>query len=178
MPHPTLILIAAMAKNRVIGHHNRLPWHLPADLRHFKALTLGKSLLMGRKTWESLPGPLPGRQLILLTRDPHYRANGCRIAHTLEQALTLAGSDHELWVAGGESLYRQTLPLAQRLYLTEIACQPEGDTHFPAWPAAEWELLDNEPHPADERNPYSYRFSLYGRRETLGARCETLGARR
>jgi dihydrofolate reductase len=135
-------LIAALAKNRAIGKDNQLLWHLPEDMRHFRETTRGKTVIMGRKTWESLPAafrPLPGRRNIVVTRDRHYLAEGATLAHTLAEAIAAAGNDDETFIIGGAELYRQALPLAQRLYLTEISQAYEGDVFFPVLPAAEWQ---------------------------------------
>jgi dihydrofolate reductase len=165
-PHakPVLSLIAAMARNRVIGIHNQLPWHLPADLQHFKALTLGKPMIMGRKTWESLPGLLPGRPHIVVSRDPHYHAEGAQVAHSLAEAVERAGElGDEVMVIGGANLYAQALPLADRLYLTLVDIEPDGDAWFPAFDPADWQLDGREDHARDQRNPYPYSFLSYRR---------------
>jgi dihydrofolate reductase len=165
-PHakPILSVIAAMARNRVIGRDNKLPWHLPADLAHFKTTTLGKPMIMGRRTWESLPGLLPGRPHIVVTRDPDYRAEGARVAHSLEQAIALAAElGDEVMLIGGAELYAQALPLADRLYLTEVDAEVEGDAWFPAFDPADWSLQSREEHGADARNAYPYRFLSYRR---------------
>jgi len=153
-----------MARNRVIGRAGRLPWHLPADLQRFKRLTLGKPILMGRKTWESLPGLLPQRRHIVLTQDPDYQAQGCELAHSIDQALALAGDAPELMVVGGAQLYRALLPRAQRLYLTLVEADLPGDAFFPEYDASEWRELRREVHAADARNPYPYSFIDYVRR--------------
>mgnify|MGYP001814615012 FL=1 len=153
-----LSLIAAMAENRVIGHENRLPWHLPADLQHFKTITLGKPVLMGRKTWESIGRPLPGRTNIVITRDADYVAEGCVVAHSLEEAVRAAGEAAEVMVIGGAQLYRQALPLADTLYLTLVHAEIQGDTRFPAWQPGEWRETARSDHEADDRNPHAYSF--------------------
>ncbi len=137
-------LIAAVARNRAIGKDNQLLWRLPEDMRHFRETTRGKAVIMGRKTWESLPAafrPLPGRRNIVLTRDPAYVAGGAVIARSLPDALALAGSEEEVFVIGGAELYRQALPLAGRLYLTEVAEAPDGDAFFPEISAADWQEI-------------------------------------
>jgi dihydrofolate reductase len=153
-----LSLVVAMAENRVIGHENRLPWHLPADLQHFKAITLGKPVLMGRKTWESIGRPLPGRTNIVITRDAGYVAEGCVVAHTLEEAVRAAGEAAEVMVIGGAQLYRQALPLADTLYLTLVHAEIQGDTRFPAWQPGEWRETARSDHAADDSNPHAYSF--------------------
>lgn len=153
-----LALIAALARNRVIGRDNRLPWHLPADLRFFRQATLGKPLLMGRRTWESIGRPLPGRRMIVLSRDPGCQAPGCAVARSLDQALAIAGAVPEIMVIGGASLYAQTLPLAERLYLTVVEADVPGDVRFPDWDERAWRLVWEEAHPADAAHAWPYRF--------------------
>lgn len=151
-------LVVAMDQNRLIGKQGQLPWRLPDDLKHFKALTLGKIVLMGRKTWDSLGRPLPQRENWVLTRDPEFRAEGARAFHTLDQAL-FAAKPAELMVIGGGELYRQILPLAQRLYLTEVQARLEGgDAWFPPLDRSVWRETEAETHPADERHVYPFRF--------------------
>lgn len=157
----TLTLIAALAGNRVIGRDNRLPWRLPADLRFFKQTTMGKPLLMGRRTWESIGRPLPGRRMIVLSRDPAYQAPGCTVAHSLEEALTVVGADAEAMVIGGAALYAQTLSLAQRMYLTQVATDMPGDAWFPVWDEREWQLVWEEAHLADTAHVWPYRFQRW-----------------
>ena len=153
-----IALIAALSDNLVIGRDNQLPWHLPADLRHFKTLTLDKPIIMGRRTWESLPGLLPRRTHILLTGDPDYRAEGCILTHSIEEALDAAGEVPEVMVIGGQTLYEQMLPLADRLYLTQVHVTIPGDAFFPIFDHAEWHEVAREDHRADEKNPYDYSF--------------------
>ena len=135
---PRLTLIAAVARNGVIGRDNRMPWHLPEDLRHFKALTMGHPMIMGRKTWESLPGRLPGRPHIVVTRDDGYRAEGATVVHSLPAAIANAGDCGEVFVIGGAEIYAQALATADRLQLTEIDADFDGDTTFPAWDRHQW----------------------------------------
>jgi dihydrofolate reductase len=158
-----LSLIAAMTRNRVIGKDNGMPWHLPADLAHFKATTLNKPVLMGRRTFESIGRPLPGRHNVVLTRDPGFAAVGVDIAHDLDSAMALAQPAEEIMVIGGANLYRQCLPHAQRLYITWIDAELEGDAHFPSWDPDEWREIHRERHPADERNAYDLTFVTYDR---------------
>ncbi len=155
---PMVTLIAAMAHNRVIGIDNSLPWDLPADMRHFREQTMGKPILMGRKTYDSIDRPLPGRQNIVVTRDHSVEIDGCDVVHSIEEALQRAGDAPEVMVMGGESFYRQLLPQAHRLLLTLIDLEIEGDAWFPQWEEAEWREVAREAHPADERNccPYSF----------------------
>lgn len=149
-------LIAAMAKNRVIGHSGRMPWHLPAELAHFKKITLGKTVLMGRRTFESIGRPLPHRRNLIITRQKNWHLTGCEVYPSLEAALTAAPADEELMVIGGATLYLQTLPLAQRLYLSFIECESPGDTYFPAWDPAEWQESNRRAHPADTHNLFAF----------------------
>jgi dihydrofolate reductase len=155
---PQISIIAAMAQNRVIGRDNRMPWHLPADLRHFKALTIGKPIIMGRKTWESLPGLLPDRPHIVITRDHTYRAEGCTVVPSIDEALKAAGDAPEVMIVGGGELYAQLLPRANHLYLTLIEAEIEGDAFFPEYESGEWREVGREEHLPDEKNPYPYSF--------------------
>lgn len=161
-------LIAALASNRVIGADNRLPWHLSADLKRFKALTWGKPIVMGRKTHESIGRPLPGRHNIVLTGNPGYRAEGCAIAHSEAEAVTLAGDAEELMVIGGAALYQAFLPQADRLYLTLIEREFDGDTSFPAFSPQDWQEAESETVADDPAVDFSYRFVRLDRRR-LGA---------
>jgi dihydrofolate reductase len=154
----TLSLIAAMDRNRLIGNGNDLPWRLPADLQHFKRITLGKPVLMGRLTYESIGKPLPGRRNIVITRDEGYRAEGCEVVDSIDAALEAVSDAEEAMVIGGATLYKQMLPKAHRLYVTCIDAVFDGDTWFPEWKEAEWRELSRESHEADERNPHPYSF--------------------
>lgn len=158
-----LSLIVAMADNRVIGRDNRLPWHLPADLKHFKALTMGKPVLMGRLTWESIGRPLPGRRNVVITRDRHYRASGCEVVGSVAEALHRLAASKEVMVIGGARLYEQTLPVADRLYITYIHADFDGDVRFPEFSPAEWRELAREDHGTDEKQPYAYSFVTLAR---------------
>ncbi|MEV3843358.1 type 3 dihydrofolate reductase [Aeromonas veronii] len=159
-------MIAAMAHDRVIGKDNQMPWHLPADLAHFKRVTLGKPVLMGRKTFESIGRPLPGRRNLVISRNPDYQAEGIEVVGSVEAALALlAGSSvEELMVIGGGHLYAEMLPSADCLYLTRIDLAVEGDTRFPAFDDGQWQRVDCESHPADEKNPHLYSFETWQRR--------------
>lgn len=167
-PFP-LAMIAALAENRVIGLDNKMPWHLPADLKHFKAMTLGKPIIMGRKTWDSLGRPLPGRLNLVVSHQPDLRLDGAEAFTSLDAALVRAeqwareqGVD-ELMLIGGAQLYGQALSQAQRLYLTRIEADPEGDAFFPAFDEAEWQRTDCQAHPAQGEAP-AYRFETWQRR--------------
>lgn len=159
-----LVLIAALDDNGLIGRAGDLPWRLPADLQHFKRLTLGKTVLMGRKTWVSLGRPLPQRDNWVISRDPDFRAEGARVFGSLEAALAAAAGVDEIVVIGGAELYRQTIAQAQRLELTRVRARVEGgDTWFPPIPADFVETA-SEAHEADERHAYAYRFTTLERR--------------
>ena len=139
---PEIVIIAAVARNRVIGKDNRLLWHIPEDMAHFKALTAGHTVIMGRKTWESLPErfrPLPGRRNIVITRQAGYAAPGAELASSLEKALELASTATVAFVIGGEQIYRQAMAVADRLEITEVGLEPEGDAWFPEVAAVDWE---------------------------------------
>lgn len=159
-----LCLIAALDRNGLIGRDNALPWRLPADLQHFKRLTMGKPIVMGRLTWESLGRPLPGRHNIVLTRDPAYRAEGASVVHSIDAALAAAGAVDEVMVIGGAALYRTLLARAARLYLTRIDAAFDGDAWFPEIDPAAWREVAREAHAPDERNPYPYAFVTLERR--------------
>ncbi len=161
MPKPVLTLIAAVARNGVIGIENHLPWHLPADLKHFKALTLGNTVIMGRKTWESLPEkfrPLPGRRNVVVTRYGSYRAEGAVVVTSLPAAIAATDSS-EAFVIGGAELYAAALPLADRLQLTEIDATFKGDTWFPAIDPQLWRETTRESHHGD--TGFDYAFVCY-----------------
>jgi dihydrofolate reductase len=155
--------IVAMDRNRVIGRDNDMPWHLPSDLEFFKRTTMHKPIVMGRKTHESIGRALPGRTNIIVTRDTHYQATGCLVAHSLPSAVVAAGSANEIFIIGGATLYRQALPIADRIYLTEIDTQVEGDTYFPELMPGEWREICYEASPDDERDEFTYRRRLLQR---------------
>ena len=161
---PILSIIVAMAKNRVIGRDNQLPWHLPADLRHFKQTTMGHPIIMGRKTYESIGRPLPGRQNIVITRNPDFQAEGCLVVHSLQEALAAVPEAEEVFIIGGASLYREALPLADRIYLTLVDAEVEGDTFFPELDASEWQEVRRETFTPDEKNPFGYAFIEFVRK--------------
>lgn len=161
---PKLTLVVAIAKNRVIGRDNQLPWHLPEDLAHFKAVTLGHPVLMGRKTWESLPPrfrPLPGRRNIVITRQAGYEAPGAEVAASVQAALALAGESDVVCCIGGAEIFAATLPLADTLEVTEVDLEPEGDTWFPVIAPAEWRETAREAHLA--QSGIGYAFVTYTR---------------
>ncbi len=152
-------MIAAMANGRVIGADNQMPWHLPADLAHFKRITMGKPIVMGRKTYESIGRALPGRLNIVISRDETYQLADATVVHSCEHAVAVAGDPEELMVIGGGTIYGHFLPLCQRLYLTLIDLDVEGDIVFPDYlSAADWNTTEQEFHSPDDKNPYSYQF--------------------
>lgn len=166
-PFP-LAMIAALAENRVIGLDNKMPWHLPADLKHFKAMTLGKPIIMGRKTWDSLGRPLPGRLNLVVSRQPGLRLEGAETFPSLDAAFARAeqwareqGVD-EVMLIGGAQLYAQALNRARRLYLTRIDAAPEGDAFFPDFDETHWQRVDDQAHPAEGDAP-AYRFETWQR---------------
>jgi dihydrofolate reductase len=156
---PRIYLLAAVARNGVIGRAGRLPWHLPEDLNHFKHLTLGHPIIMGRRTWESLPGPLPSRDNIVVTRTAGYDAPGAAVARSLAAALALCAGEPVVFVIGGEQLFAESLPLAAGLVLTEIDRDYEGDTLFPPYDHSRWRETQREPHTAADGTKFD--FVLY-----------------
>jgi len=160
----TLTLIAAMAANRVIGRANRLPWRLTADLRRFKRLTMGHAVLMGRRTWESIGGPLPGRRIIVVSRRAGFVADGAAVAASIAEALALAGEE-DVFVAGGAEIYRQTLPIAQRIELTLIERDFEGDATFPPFEGEGWRLAAEERPAEADTGDLPFRYQTWLREE-------------
>ncbi len=156
---PKVYLVAAVAANGVIGRDGRLPWHLPEDLKHFKRLTLGHPVIMGRKTWESLSGPLPGRDNIVVTRTAGYEAPGAAVASSLEAALVLCAGEPVVFVTGGEGLFAEAMPVASGLVLTEIHRDFEGDTRFPHFDRSRWRESQRERHTAADGTKFD--FVLY-----------------
>lgn len=158
-----LTIIAAMSANRVIGRNNDLAWHLPDDLKRFKELTKGHHVIMGRKTYESMGKPLPGRTNILVTNQKDYKAPGCIIVHTLKEAIQKAENDSQPYVIGGGKIYEQALPLSDTLELTLIHADVEGDTYFPEVDTKIWQIVAKESHQADEKHEYAFDFLTYQR---------------
>jgi dihydrofolate reductase len=159
-----IALVAALARNGVIGRDNRLPWRLPADLQHFKQLTMGRPIVMGRRTWASLGRPLPGRRNIVVTRDRAFRCDGCVVTHSIDEALAAAAGSEEVMIIGGAELYAQTLPQADRLYLTQVMADVEGDVRFPDFDTADWVEVERRACKADGKNEYDYQFVVLDRR--------------
>jgi dihydrofolate reductase len=158
-----LSLIVAMAKNRVIGADNRIPWHLPNELKLFKSLTMGHHIVMGRRTYESIGRLLPGRTSVIVTRQPEYDVPGAIVVHSLKEALSAAAGDSETFVIGGAELFRETLPIADRIYLTVVDAEPEGDTLMPAFDARDWQESDSRSFMPDQKHAYGYRFAVLDR---------------
>lgn len=157
--HPRIYLVAAVAANGVIGRDGRLPWHLPEDLKHFKRLTLGHPIIMGRRTWESLGGLLPGREHIVVTRTPGYAAPGAAVANSFDAALVLCAAEPIVFVIGGRELFAEALPLAAGLVMTEIHRDYEGDTWFPPYDRSRWRETQRERHAAPDGTKFD--FVLY-----------------
>ncbi len=157
----TISLIAALGKNRVIGNENKLIWNIPSDMKRFREITSGKSIIMGRKTFESIGKPLPRRKNTIITRDKNYKAEGCIVAHSLNEALEAAG-DGEIMVIGGAQIYAEFLPKAHRMYLTIIDKEFEGDAYFPEYSKDEWNEISREDH---EENGLNYSFIDFERIE-------------
>lgn len=162
---PCLSLVVAMAQNGVIGRDNGLPWRLPEDLRRFKAVTMGKPILMGRRSYESIGRALPGRLNLVLTRSKGFHAEGATVVHSVEAALKAAGDVAEVMVIGGAELYRQVLPFAHRIYLTHVHADLPGDTYFPAFDPTQWVDVACDSYPADERHPWAMTFVTMERKQ-------------
>ncbi len=160
-PVPRLSLIVAMASNRTIGINNTLPWRCPEDLKHFKTLTMGHHIIMGRKTFDSIGKPLPGRTTVVISRDSALKIEGCLVAHSVLEAIALCGDDNEIFVVGGAQIYAQTLPLADNLYITEIQQDVIGDAHFPDFDKTHWQEIKREPRSQDLPHPLQYHFVQY-----------------
>ncbi|HMD29529.1 MAG TPA: dihydrofolate reductase [Steroidobacteraceae bacterium] len=165
MKHAAVELVVAAAENDVIGRDRGLPWHLPADFRHFRALTLSRHVLMGRKTYESIGKALPDRTNLVLSRRAQFAPADCRVVATLDAARAIAGADSPLMVIGGAEIYRICLPVASRIHLTLVHAQIDGgDTFFPEWRGIEWRESSRERHAADAKNAYAYSFITLDRR--------------
>ncbi len=159
-------IIAAMTRDRVIGIKNTLPWKLPADMKWFRQHTLGKPVVMGRKTYESFGArPLPDRLNIVVTRDPNYDAGEATVATSIDDAIQKAGDVDEIMIIGGASFYEQTLPIADRMYLTKVDADIEGDAWFPDYPSDLWQQVGTQSHPADDKNAYAMTFNTYEKRQ-------------
>ena len=161
---PRISLIVAMGKNRVIGANGRIPWHLPNELKLFKTLTMGHHIVMGRKTYESINRLLPGRTTVIVTRQPDYSVPGAIVAHSIEEALAACRDDDEIVVIGGADLFRETLPVADRLYLTVVDAEPEGDVFMPEIDMSRWRETSAQWFDSDEKHAHAYRFAVYDRK--------------
>jgi dihydrofolate reductase len=158
--------IVAMDKNHVIGRNNELPWHLPADLAYFKKMTMGKPIIMGRKTHESIGRALPGRENIIVTRNKDYQSEGCKVVHSIDEIKQLEKeTDQELSVIGGAELFKELFSVTDRLYITHIYHEFEGDTFFPDINWENWEVVEREMGVKDEKNPYDYEYVVYDRKK-------------
>lgn len=158
-----LSLIVAMTENGVIGRGGDMPWRMSDDLRRFKRITLGHHIVMGRKTYDSIGRPLPGRTSIVISRQATYADPQVRAARSLDEALQLASGDHEVFITGGSQIFAMALPHVDRMYLTRIHCELDGDTHFPDVDWSRWRLIEQQTHRADDRNQYDYSFQTYER---------------
>ena len=164
-----IAMVWAMSENRVIGRNNKLPWHLPNDLKYFKQLTTGKPVIMGRKTYESIGRPLPNRVNIVLTRDTQFKADGIKVVHTLDDAIELAEAEglisgaEEVIIMGGEEIYRLAMPIADRLYVTLVHAHVDGDAWFPEIDLNAYKPIAREDFQADGPNPYDYSFCVFDR---------------
>jgi dihydrofolate reductase len=161
---PLVSLIVAMAQNGVIGRDNTMPWRLPQDMKRFRAFTLGKPILMGRKTFESIGSPLPGRVNLVLTRDRAWYAHGVIVVHSVDEALTQAEASAELVAIGGAEIYRLVLPFARRIYLTHVHADVPGDIYFPDFDSTQWADVECSMHPADDEHAYPLTFVTLERR--------------
>jgi len=158
-----LSLIVAMSRNRVIGANGKIPWHLPGELKLFKDLTMGHHIIMGRKTWESIGRLLPGRTTVVVTRQRGYEVPGAIVAHSVKEALGAARGDEEMFVIGGAEIFREALPLADRIYLTTVDADVPGDTFMPQFDPAAWREQSSRSFPVDERNRYAYTLAVHER---------------
>jgi dihydrofolate reductase len=158
-----LSIIVAMARNRTIGVNNTLPWRCPEDIKHFKNLTMGHHMIMGRKTFDSIGKPLPGRTTVVVSRNRKLKIEGCIIAHSLEHAIAACIGDDEIFIVGGAELYEQAMPLVDKLYITEIRENVEGDAHFPGFTLNEWQEVSRVMRSQQEPLPLEYHFVTYRR---------------
>jgi len=156
-------LVLAMAENRVIGRGGKLPWHLPADLAHFKKITVDHTVIMGRKTFDEIKHPLANRRNVVISRDPAFQPRGVTVVPSLEEALALGATELEVFVIGGGEIFRLANPRADRLYLTVVHAEVEGDTFFPPFDQTAWALEEEEHHPADDKHAYPFSFRRYRR---------------
>jgi len=158
-------LVAAMDRNRLIGNKNKLPWHLPADFAHFKSVTMGKPVVMGRKTWDSIGKPLPGRTNIVLSRNPGAQIDGAVCVGSFDEAMAVVPEAEEIMVIGGSTIYEMLLPLANRLYITYVDAEFEGDSWFPEFDEGQWQETESQTRKADDKNRYDCRFVTLEKKE-------------
>lgn len=161
---PRVSFIVAMARNRVIGANQAIPWHLPGELKMFKTITMGHHIVMGRNTWESIGRLLPGRTTVIVTRQRGYQAPGAIVVPTVEEAIAACGDDEEVFVIGGAQIFAAGLPRADRIYLTVVDAEIAGDTYMPEFDMTQWQAGALTAHPADDKNPYSYALTVYDRK--------------
>jgi dihydrofolate reductase len=159
----TISIIAAVAENGVIGNRSALPWKLPGDLKHFADITRGHPVIMGRKTYESIGRPLPGRENIIVTRQGDFSAPGCTVVHSVEDAVQKSSESDEIFFIGGAEIYKRALPLGERLYLTRVHARPQGDAFFPPYEETHWRIAAQEHHSKDEENEHDYTFEVWER---------------
>ncbi len=162
--HPRSCIVVAMAKNRTIGVNNTLPWRCPEDLKHFKSLTMGHHMIMGRKTFDSIGKALPGRTSVVVTRCRELKIDGCLIAHSLPEAIAACAGDEQIYIVGGAEIYTQAMPLADTLYITEIQQDVEGDAHFPDFDKSQWLEVSRDIHTQEFPEPLEYHFVTYRRK--------------
>jgi len=154
-------IIVAVAKNNVIGKDNQLIWHLPVDLRRFKCLTMNHFILMGRKTYQSIGKALPGRTSVIITKQKNFVAENCWIVHSIENAIKLAKDDSEIFIIGGDSIYRQSIEYVNKIYLTKVDADFDGDVYFPEIDFSKWSLVESQTFQPDDKNKYPYKFLTY-----------------
>ncbi|HYC45759.1 MAG TPA: dihydrofolate reductase [Burkholderiales bacterium] len=160
---PRISLLVAMAKNRAIGKDNRIPWHLPNELKLFKNLTMGHHIVMGRKTYESIGRLLPGRTTVIVTHQRGYQVPGAIVAHSVKEALEACRGDDEIFVIGGAEIFRETLPIADRIYLTIVDAEPAGDTFMPEFETSDWREVASQQFTPDEKHAHAFRFTVLDR---------------
>jgi len=159
-----ITVIAAVAENNALGKENQLLWHLPDDFKRFKTLTSGHFIIMGRKTFESFPKPLPNRTHVIISRQAKYQPEGCIVVNSLEQAIEACPKTEEVFIIGGGEIYRQSIAVADKLDLTKVHATFEADTHFPEIDLSQWQLVFEEYHPKDERHDFAFTFQTYSRK--------------
>lgn len=160
-----IILIAAAAQNNALGKDNKLLWHLPDDFKHFKNYTTGHFIIMGRKTFETFPKLLPNRTHVIITRQKGYMAQGCIVVHSLQEALQVVPKNQDIFIIGGAEIYKQALPLAQKIELTRVHYNFDADAFFPEINLSEWNLVQEKHHPKDEKHQYSFTFQTFERKK-------------